>query len=875
MQDYADIMGLSLAEVKERTSQGLVNKSRIQSSKMISHILWENIVNLFNILVAPIIFILIKLGLYREVISVAGLTLANTVIGIFQEIKAKIALDRIALIDIRKCIVIREGMQFEIPIDQVVRGDYLYAKSGEPVLADGTIVRSNYLEIDESMLTGESDYIRKGIGAPLLSGSFCVSGTGVYVAEKIGEESYVNTLSRQAKQYRKFLSPIQRKVNDIVKLLISLAVILTILLAMDYMANIRLHTETMSAVPARLSVEALEKDILEKVKSEENVRFIKSLYKLDSAKRLYSIKAPLSDSDKLRMMTILTEMKDRMKFADTVRSISSIIMTLVPQGLVLSITLIFIVGIVRLSRMGALINKPNSIESMAHVDVLCMDKTGTLTKNKLALKEIIPFSGDDDELRRLLRIFASNSVEKNKTIEALVKSLGQEECEILDAIPFSSLNKYSGLRILSGASKYDLVMGALSSVGPMLDTVDLGAVEKDVSAHSMKGYRVVLFAAKTAGAELPLEESLAGFKLKGMVVFEDEIKPEAGDILNDFQKRNIELKIVSGDHPETIGSIARTLNIRNADRMVTGQEMEKMSPEDFENAVLRNTIFARINPYQKLEIVRALQRDNRYVAMVGDGVNDALAIKEANLGISMGSGARVTKDVSDITLINDTFEIMPGILNQGQIIIQNVKDLAKLFLFKNSFSVILIFITQFLDMLFPFNPQQVTLFNFITITIPSTYIVLFAKRGSEMQKDYLKEILKYSLTAGLVTALVCLGSGLCAMFYSSADESLYQTYIVATICIMGIFNFLYIYAWPEKAGDLLKPKPVLVGLASLAFLPAAMYLFNIVSDFFALSKMDPIEWSIVLGMAAFGIVCTYVICRFDLLVKMYSYTQRQ
>jgi cation-transporting ATPase E len=357
-------------------------------------------------------------------------------------------------------------------------------------------------------------------------------------------------------------------------------------------------------------------------------------------------------------------------------------------------------------------------------------------------------------------------------------------------------------------------------------------------------------------------------------VFEDEIKPEAAKIIDYFQKRKIELKIISGDHPETVRSIAQALNVKNSGRTITGYDMEHLSPDEFEEAVLHHTIFARVSPNQKLEIVRALQRDNRYVAMVGDGVNDALAIKEANLGISMGSGSRVTKDVSEIVLVYDTFEIIPGILDQGRIIIQNVRDMAKLFLVKNSFSIILIFVSQFLDLFFPFNPQQITLFNFITITIPSTYIILFAKKGSEMERNYLKEILKYSVTSGFIIAVVALGIGLFSMLYLRAGESLYQTYIVSTICIMGIFNFIYIYTWPAKAGDLLDLKANLTGAISLALLPVAMYAFDFVNDFFVLKKLGAMEWLTVMIFAAIGMLGTYLVCRFDLVSRLYMTSEK-
>ena len=236
----------------------------------------------------------------------------------------------------------------------------------------------------------------------------------------------------------------------------------------------------------------------------------------------------------------------------------------------------------------------------------------------------------------------------------------------------------------------------------------------------------------------------------------------------------------------------------------------------------------------------------------------------------MGSGARVSKDVSEITLVHDTFEIMPGILEEGQVIIQNVKDMAKLFLFKNSFSVILIFVTQYLSLNFPFNPQHVTLFNFIIITIPSTWIILFAKKGSDMGAGYMKEIMKYSVTAGLFTAMAAFTAGVYALLVLRGGEALYHTFIVSAICVMGVFNYVYIYRWPKKVRDLLETKALATAAICMAVFPGAMYLFDRVSDFFSITGLSWNNWLVILAMSAAGIIFTYLSLKLDLLSKIFT-----
>ena len=335
------------------------------------------------------------------------------------------------------------------------------------------------------------------------------------------------------------------------------------------------------------------------------------MFSRESSTGHYLLKEGLGEDEKRRIIDVLTRSRRTSKFAETVTSVSAIIMTLVPQGLVLSITLIFIVGIVRISRKGALVQKPNSIESMVHVNVICMDKTGTLTRNRLALKEIVTVPEGDAAVRDLIRVFASNSEDKNKTMEAIEKSLGGERAEVLDAIPFTSLNKYSALRFRHGGDVHDMIVGASSTTRAMFTHPDPDILEQDIVHLSRQGYRVIICAVKKGDTSTPLRESLRGFAFRALIVLEDEIKPEAGEILEYFRKRNIDLKIISGDHPETVMSIARTLNLPNADRSVTGSDLERMGPGEFERAVMESAIFARVNPQQKLDIIKTLQKKQK------------------------------------------------------------------------------------------------------------------------------------------------------------------------------------------------------------------------------------------------------------------------
>ena len=342
-----DIKGLLLEDVRQLKEKGLVNKSEFKSSKSVANILKDNLVTLFNLLITPLLILLFYFKLYKEFFSVGVVMAINIVVGIFQEIKAKIALEKISLIDIKKCVVIREGDEYEIEVEEVVQGEYIKIKSGEPFIADGEIVYSKHLEADESMLTGESDYISKVLGDDVMSGSFCISGEGVYIAKKVGRESYINKMSKETRKYRKFLSPIQKKVNYLIKFLIFFGIALSLLMSVKYMLELRLDPAVADA-----------------------------------------------------------------KY--TVKSISAIIQTMIPQGLVLTVTLIFVFGIYKMSKKNVLVQNPNAIESMAHINIMCMDKTGTLTKNILSFKGYANMSLPEDELNKMLSVFSGHSLEKKQ-----------------------------------------------------------------------------------------------------------------------------------------------------------------------------------------------------------------------------------------------------------------------------------------------------------------------------------------------------------------------------------------------------------------------------------------------------------------------------
>ena len=448
--------------------------------------------------------------------------------------------------------------------------------------------------------------------------------------------------------------------------------------------------------------------------------------------------------------------------------------------------------------------------------------------------------------------------------------MGQISGDVLDEIAFTSLKKYSAVRLNYGGKTSDFLLGAYEMLeGFLKEGSNRQGLEEAIESYSKKGLRVLVLLYKES-EKLPLKKSLSNYNVASLLLLEDEIKEEALDILKGLQEKNISLKIISGDHPETVKSIALKLDIQGAENTITGSQLELLKDRDFENAVLDNTIFARVSPQQKLSIIKVLQAKGNYVSMVGDGVNDALAIKEAYLGICMGSGARVTKDVSDIVLIKDTFEIMPDILSQGQKIIQGVKNITKLFLFKNTYAVLLITLTQFIDIRFPFTPQQVTMINFITISLPTIFIIGFSDKGSFMDKDYLKDIAIHSLTSGLVAALTALFVTIISVVWLGNHEMVNKTLVVSTIIILGLFNYLYVTTSPEKVRDLFNKSLITQILVFLIFLPGGVYLSRYVFNYFSLAPLGLKQWLVVVSASFFGIIAFYLSCKYSILYRIFK-----
>jgi cation-transporting P-type ATPase E len=773
--------GLTSAEVAIRMERGEVN--RVQRNAWLGYrdIIIRNVVTLFNALVVPAAVALFLLSEYRGAWAVSAMAIFNTLLGLAQEVRAKHQLDRLALLSAPRARVLRDAVERVIPADEVVIGDHLVLSPGESVVADGVVMEDHFLEVDEALLTGESDPVRRQAGDRLLSGCFCVAGDGVYRADRVGAASFVHQTADEARRYHPLSSPLQRTLDALIRVLTATAIVLCLLYVV-------LH-------------------------------FTRGFPRTD-----------------------LWQM------------IAATVTSMVPQGLVLMTTLAYTVGAVRLSGRGVMVQRLSAVESMAGVDILCMDKTGTLTTGQLSLARILDFDVSDADVRARLRLFAWASADAgNKSILALRGALGPlpegQRPEVIDQVPFKAQNRYSAVRVQFNAEPVDMVLGAFEALRPFLTDTDAARVEAVWQTLLPSGLRLLAFAEAPSGeGPLALEDARRGVRLRplALVALSDELRPGVGAILAELASQGVGFKILSGDNPVTVRATLRSLDLPLArEPVVSGDELDRA--RDPATLVRDHSVFGRVTPAQKLRIIHTLQADGRHIGMIGDGVNDILAIKRADLGIAMGAGVEATKTVAGLVLQTNDFALLPATLAEGRTILGNLRRAAKLFLLKNVYTLFLIVAALgILDLGFPYLPQQVTLLNALTIGGPA-FLLTISRRAGAARTGFLREVGWFACGAGLAVGIAGLAVWLVAAWGAGGDVATCRSVLLSTLVLAGLGNVLLV---AEADGRL-------YGWAALA-LPAylAVLYFPPIAYFFALIPLNAGQWGLV-GAAA-GV--TVILC---------------
>ena len=681
--------GLTHDEVLRRRAAGQGNNVKIKTSRSYWEIFQENLITFINMVFFSLSAIMIALRRYGDAILVAVVILTGVIIGIVQEIWAKQKLDEIALLQRPTASVIREGKELEIVPDDLVLGDFIALRSGDQILVDGIIVGEGKVEVDESLLTGESDLIVKTEGDQMFSGTTCVSGMAYFEATQVGTHTVAYKLITGARSFRKVLTPLQREINFVIRALLMVSCFLWLLVGISFFS------------------------------------------------RTYS-------------------------FADIVQH-AAVVAGLVPAGLLIAITVAYGTGAVRMLGQDVLIQQANAVESLSHVDVLCVDKTGTLTANQINLHSVHPIGISDLDLRKIMGDYAHNTTAPNKTSEALAIACPGTPKTVNAEIPFSSARKWSAIALnqpdsTENANKTAYILGAPEMLEDAIEyTKEMRSV---LDEGTVQGLRVLMFG-ECAATDWMNDEActLPLIKPLGILYFSDQLRTNVAETLSQFRAAGVELKVISGDNPDTVASIARQAGLPIDDdlKIVSGLDLTAMGEAEFRQTALSATIFGRITPEQKAALVKALRDQKRYVAMIGDGVNDVLSLKQANLGIAMESGSKATRSVADIVLLKDSFASLPQALLEGQRIHNGIRDSLALFLVRIGCVTILIFSIAMVTDSFPLLNKQSALLALYGVGLPTAAFPLWAIPGVvQKRRSLMRSLLHFIVPATITMTIVAL-----------------------------------------------------------------------------------------------------------------------
>jgi cation-transporting P-type ATPase E len=668
----APVPGLTAAEAESRRRAGEANIAANGATRSIGAILRTNVFSFFNVILFVIGLFLLAMGRFSDAVISVGLGLINALLSAAQEIRAKRKLDRLQLLDRAEVLVVRDGREIPIAPEAVVRGDVLCLRPGDQIVVDGPLLDGGQVEADESLLTGESDPVLKQPGDDLRSGSLCVGGGGRQLARDVGVHSYAGRLTAEARRVTTDKTPLQRRIEFVVRLVIALTVLMS------------------GAILGQAAIEGL------------------------TLLRIVQTTAVLSG--------------------------------LVPYGLFLLIAVAYTAGAATVARRGALVQQVNAVESVSNVDVVCTDKTGTLTTGRLTVDEIVPLGGRDTaEVEAVLGSLAGTAETPNLTTLALAAALPCAAWQVRDEVPFASSLRWSGMTTDTGT----WVLGAPDALAGCLG----GPVAPDeVARRTRQGLRVLLLALAVDGAGLRDSggrPALPALEPVALVVLADELRAEVPQTIEQLRAGGVALKVLSGDDPRTVAAIAARAGLE-AGEPVAGADLDDLDDAALDRVVARTAVFGRVAPEHKERIVRSLRRQDHYVAMIGDGVNDARALKSAQVGVAMRSGSGVTRDVADIVLVDDSFAALLPARREGRRIISGIGLSMYIFLARVATQGLVILAVTMLGLGFPYSPTQVGL-TLLTVGVPTFFLTMWAAPAAPDDR-MLGNLARFVVPAAVVTA---------------------------------------------------------------------------------------------------------------------------
>ncbi len=749
--------GLNRQEVEYRENNGLSNIEKVNYTRSAKQIILSNTITLFNILNISLLILTLTTGSLQNCLFINTMVV-NTIIAIYQEFKSKKVLEKIKVTNQNTVTVVREGKKIEIPKEKIVMDDVIYLTSGESALVDMVVIKSSNLEVDESVITGESDAIVKRKNDKIMSGSIVTSGNAYAKVISVGKDNYANNLIKEATSIKDNSSYLQNTINKILKIITFLIVPVGVLL------------------------------------------FVSQYF--------YSGQS----------------------YNEAILSTVAGIIGMIPEGLVLLTSIALTAGVIKMAKKNVIVEKLHGIEILSCTDVLCLDKTGTITDGTMEVVELIQLDNKDN----ISDIIANINTEEanNSTDVALKKKYGvKNNLNVQDRIPFSSSKKCS-ITVIDDIKYY---LGALEYITDK-NINDYEVLDKYIK----KGYRIITLA----------KEKNNNIEVLGFIVIKDNIRDNAGDTLRYFKEQGVEIKIISGDNPSTVSNILKQLDFEGYDRYIEGKDL----PNDYDkliSVVQDKTIFGRMTPVQKQMVIKAL-KENNTVSMIGDGVNDILALKEADCGIALGSGVSAARSVSDVVLKTDDFSVLPSIVNEGRRVVNNIERVSSMYLIKTTYSFLLCLLSIGLSHEYPFYPIQLSLISAICVGIPSFFLAL-EPNYNKVGKNFILNVFRNAVPNG---ATVVLNIFIVIMFCTIFNKN-FESYRLIVVCLTGFITLRLLYT-------ICKPlnlwRKILLLFCTISFFE----LLILLPDLFLVTKFDIVS---IVFITLLGFFDTYII---DFLTDMFD-----
>ena len=711
--------GLTQAQVKERMEKGWSNAPVDSPSKTTKEIIISNVFTYFNLIFLVIAVLLLLVGAFRD-LTFLPVIICNTLIGIIQEIRSKKVLDKLSVLNAPKATVMREGKLQTIPAEKAVLDDVVKFQAGNQICADATVIDGE-VQVNESLLTGESDEITKKPGDTLMSGSFVVSGSCLGRLEQVGADSYISKLTLEAKATK------EGEQSEMIRSLDKLVQIVGFLI-----------------IPIGIV--------------------------------LFGQQYLLGDS------SIKTSMQ----------AMVAAIIGMIPEGLYLLASVALVVSVMRLATKKVLVHDMKCIETLARVNVLCVDKTGTITENTMKVHDVVSLEPYEKEelppLKELLGDFAHAMSKDNITMAAMQEYFTQGSGQVATSVTsFSSAFKYSSVTFHTTS----YVLGAPEFV--LRDDYEI--YKETIESYGSEGYRVLVFGRYEGTPDgKALTEAVVPY---GLVLLANPIRKEAWETFQYFADQGVDIKVISGDNPVTVSKVASQAGIANADNYIDASQLK--TPDDIKRAVLKYTVFGRVTPDQKRQFVRALKEAGKTVAMTGDGVNDVLALIDADCSIAMASGSDAAAQASQLVLLESNFSCMPSVVLEGRRVVNNIERSASLFLVKNIFSFLLSLFSMAFMITYPLEPSQISMVAMFTIGIPA-FLLAMEPNKKMIEGHFLTNVLLKALPAGLTDVLIV---GFLTVFgqtfgMSNEEISTAATLLLAIVGLMILFKIskpMNVFRW--------------------------------------------------------------------------------